>query len=217
MISVVNQKMNHLKRLHLRVYLNNIWLEYKMNQSPNSNYKDKEPGLIKLLRQGNAEGFEEIFKLYWKDLYRHAYTKLRNKEEAEEIVQEVFTTLWAKRNELLITNLTYYLHTAVKNKVLNNIRSQSVHKRYWDYYKQFFKTETTATEESVYYNDLKIALDNGISHLSEKTKSIFLLSRDKGYSAAEIAKKLNLSKKTVEYHLTRSIKQLKVHLKDFLP
>ncbi len=188
-----------------------------MNQSQKNYYSEKEQELVKLLREGNTEAFEAIFKLYWKDLYKHAYQKVHNKEEAEEIVQDIFTSLWAKRNELLITNLNYYLHTAVRNRVLNQIRSKIVHEKYWAFYKQFIPRSSSSTEESVRYNEVKTALDKGVSYLSGKSKIVFLLSRVKGLSNAQIATKLNLSEKAVEYHLTRSLKKLRTHLKDYLP
>lgn len=191
--------------------------DYVMNQSQKRYYSEREQELVKLLREGNTEAFETIFKLYWKDLYKHAYTKVHSKEDAEEIVQEIFTSLWAKRSELLITNLNYYLHTAVKNRILNQIRSKIVHEKYWAFYKQFIPGSSSSTEESVNYNELKTALGKSVSYLSKKSKTVFLLSRVKGLSNAEIAIKLNLSEKAVEYHLTRSLKELKTHLKDYLP
>ncbi|HLT72503.1 MAG TPA: RNA polymerase sigma-70 factor [Cyclobacteriaceae bacterium] len=178
---------------------------------------DKESSLVRLLREGHADAFKEIFQLYWRDLYNHAYSKLNHKEEAEEIVQEIFTTLWSKRNELLITNLSYYLHTAVRNRVLNRIRSKTVHEKYWNYYKQFLNQSATSTEDLVNFNDLEAAVHKGISSLPEKTRTVFLLSRVNGLSTAEIARKLNLSEKAIEYHLTRSLKEVKTRLKDYLP
>jgi RNA polymerase sigma-70 factor (ECF subfamily) len=178
-------------------------------------FKANEAELLRLLRKGSKEAFEEIFKFYWKDIYKHACSKLRCKEEAEEIVQEIFTTLWDKREQLLITNLTYYLHTSVKNKVLNILRSQIVQDKYWEYYKVYLTGENTITEETVYYNDLKKAVEKGTSFLSSKAKTIFQLSRMEGYTTSEIAKRLNISEKTVEYHITRSARALNTYLKDY--
>lgn len=175
-----------------------------------------ESETLKMLRQGSKDAFEVIFKLYWKELYRHAFSKLHDKAAAEEIVQDIMATLWLKREELLITNLEYYLHISVKNKVLNHIRAQMVHERYWDYYKQFLPHAREFTEETVYYEDLKAALLRGSSFLSEKAKTIFVLNRIEGYSVSEIARQLNTSEKTVEYHITRAIKVLKVRLKDYI-
>lgn len=178
--------------------------------------KEKENEMLLLLRKGSKYAFEEIFKIYWKELYRHAFSKLRDKQEAEEIVQDIMATLWIKREELLITNLEYYLHTSVKNKVLNRIRSGLIHKRYWDFYKIFLPDNRELAQETVYYDDLKEALEKSSDSLSDKAKTIFRLNRLEGYSISDIAQKLKLSEKAVEYHITRSVKVLKVKLKDYL-
>lgn len=180
-----------------------------------NDFKDNEAELLRLLREGSKEAFDAIFKFYWKEIYKHASSKLRCKEEAEEVVQDIFTTLWVKREQLLITNLTYYLHASVKNKVLNILRSQIVQDKYWDYYKAYLLGTSTITEETVYYNDLKKAIEKGTSYLPGKAKKIFQLSRIEGYKTSEIAKRLNISEKAVEYHITRSTKVLSAYLKDY--
>lgn len=179
-------------------------------------YKGREIELMALLRGGDKSAFQEIFNIYWKEIYQHAYSKLKSKEEAEEIVQDIFTTLWVRREELLITNLSYYLHASVKNKVLNHLRSQMVHQKYWDFYRKFIPAGSCVTEEVIDYGDLKVSIEKATSFLSKKTKVVFQLSRIEGYSTTEIAKKLNISEKAVEYHITQLIKELKVHLKDYL-
>ena len=178
--------------------------------------KEKEGESLNRLRQGSQDAFEEIFKLYWKELYRHAFSKLHDKETAQEIVQDILASLWVKREGLLITSLEYYLHTSVKNKVLNHIRSQIVHQKYWNFYKKYLPITGEVTEETVNYDDLKAALEKGTSFLSGKAKTIFELNRIEGYSVSEIAKRLKLSEKTVEYHITRSIKELRVRLKEYI-
>ena len=187
-----------------------------MKAQPVNIQKQREAEVLKLLRAGNKAAFEEIFKAYWKIMFTSAYSKLHSKEIAEEIVQDLFATLWIKREQLLITDLKYYLHTSVKNRVLNHIRSQIRDRKYWEYYKKFIPQSDATTEKTVYYDDLKESLDQSVYLLPDKTKQIFQLSRVNGLSVNEIASKLNISEKVVEYHLTSSVKKLKVQLKDFL-
>ncbi len=162
------------------------------------------------------EAFEQIYKLYWKRLYAIAAAKLQSAEEAEEVVQELFTTLWEKRNTLIITNLSHYLFSAVRYRVINAIRSKVVHKSYWDFYRTFIPRSESSTEEVVQYNDLNEAFENAVNALPEKSQTIFRLSRFEGKSVQEIAKSLKLSEKAIEYHVTKSLKVLKVQLKDFI-
>jgi RNA polymerase sigma-70 factor (family 1) len=168
------------------------------------------------LRKGNEEAFQRIFKKYWYTLYRSAFNKVQSHEEAEEIVQSIFYTLWEKRETLFINNISNYLHTAVRNNVLNSIRAKITQKKYWDYYKHFVSIHKEATEHEVVYNDLCVAVEKAINQLPEKSGKIFRLNRMEGRSIAEIADLLKLSEKAIEYHLTKSLKKLRVHLKDFI-
>src|SRR5688500_6415349 len=104
-------------------------------------YSDKtsDYDLLLALKNGEKDALTEIFKRYWKPLYHTAFQKLRSKAIAEEIVQDLSTEVWDKRIILFRNatadslNLSSYLHTAIKNKVLNCIRRQVYDKRYWEY------------------------------------------------------------------------------------
>jgi len=172
--------------------------------------------LLANLRKGCVRSFEQIFKSHWEPLYRSARTKLRSHEEAEEVIQSIFSGLWEKRESLLITNLTYYLNTALRNRILNIIRDKIPQEKYWSYYKTFIPQQQDVTDQVVAFDDLSEAVDVAVSQLPEKSRQVFTLSRMEGRSNAEIANLLKVSEKAIEYHLTKSLKELKVHLKDFM-
>jgi RNA polymerase sigma-70 factor (ECF subfamily) len=140
---------------------------------------------------------------------------VRSKEATEEIVQDLFISLWDKRSSLSINNLPSYLFTAVKHRALNHIESQIVHKKYWDYSKNYIPHLEYATDTIVEFNELMEAIEEGMDHLPEKSKRVFRLNRLEGHSVHEIAGILHLSEKAIQYHLTQSLKKLRVHLKDF--
>src|SRR5690606_23733190 len=96
-----------------------------------------EQQLLQELRRGNVKAFEQIFRSHWRDLYRIARGKLQSHEEAEEVIQSVFSVLWEKRQSLLINNLQLYLRTCVRNNILNIIRANLVKEKYWSYYRAF--------------------------------------------------------------------------------
>jgi RNA polymerase sigma-70 factor (family 1) len=171
--------------------------------------------LLQNLRDGSVEAFEQIFKLYWRPLYILAKSKVREHEEAEEIIQNIFSALWEKRESLLITNLSYYLQKSVKNRVLNLIRDKITEQKYWDYYKSFIP-DLRVTENSVAFNDLNEAVEEAVNLLPKKTREVFKLSRIEGRTNAEIANLLHLSEKAIEYHLTRSLRKLRLHLRDHI-
>ena len=172
--------------------------------------------LFAAIQQDDEKAFAELFKRYWSKAHIITYSKVRSKEVTEEIVQDIFMTLWDKRTTLVINNVSSYIFTAVKNKSINYIESCLVKQKYWDYYKTFIPQSESTTQYEVDYNALLDAIENGLHNLPEKSKKVFQLNRLEGRSITEIANILNLSEKAIEYHLTRSIKQLKMYLKDFV-
>lgn len=172
--------------------------------------------LLENLRKGCDRAFEQLFARHWTPLYRIAKLKLRSHDEAEEVLQHIFSRLWEKRESLLITNLTYYLQTALRNRILNIIRDKIPQEKYWNYYKTFIPQHQDVTDQLVAFDDLNDAVELAVSHLPEKSRQVFRLSKLEGRTNAEIASLLDVSEKAIEYHLTKSLKQLRIHLKDYI-
>lgn len=169
---------------------------------------------MEAIRQDDEKAFAELFNRHWRKAHMMAYSKVHNKHVTEEIVQDLFITLWDKRASLSIQNISSYFYTSIKNKSLNYIESCVVRKKYWEHYKTFAPQSEESTDNIIEYNELLEAIEQGMEHLPKKTKRIFQLNRLEGRSISEIAKLLNLSEKAIEYHLTISLKQLRLHLKD---
>lgn len=182
--------------------------------SHQTNYN--ETLLLENLRKGNVCAFEQIFKRHWHSLYTLAKIKLQSHDEAEEVIQSIFSGLWEKRETLLITNLSFYLQTAVKNRILNIIRSRLTEEKYWEYYRSFMPRHQNITENVIAFDDLNDAVEVAVNLLPPKSREVFKLSRIEGRSNAEIANLLHLSEKAIEYHLTKSLRELRVHLKDYM-
>jgi RNA polymerase sigma-70 factor (family 1) len=172
--------------------------------------------LLAELRKGDPKAFEGIFRKYWQELYVIAKGKLLSHDDAEEIIQSIFSTLWEKRTSLIIRDLSHYLHVCVRNGVLNHIRTNLTKEKYWSHYKAFLPEHNDVTEQAVAFEELDHALRNAVNSLPEKSRQVFRLSRVEGKSNAEIANMLALSEKAIEYHLTKSLKNLKVLLKDYI-
>lgn len=175
-------------------------------------YTDHE--LITALKQGNERAFDELFRRHWNKAFEVAFGKVKSKALAEEIVQDIFMDLWNKRDSISIQSFTQYLFASVKYQALNKIRSQLVHQKYWDYYKAFIPQADNATEKIVDFHDLLNTIEKRLDQLPKKTRAIFYLNRLEGKSLKEIAGILKLSEKAIEYHLNRSLKELKVYLRN---
>ncbi len=168
-----------------------------------------------LLFNGDNGAFEEIFNRYWSKLYAAAYKRVKHREAAEEIVQDLFTLLWSKRKSVQIhTSLAAYLYTSVRYMVFNHLQKEMVRGNYKDSVQVGNIFYDNSTEETVLLNDLNSNIEKEINHLPPKCRSVFELSRKKNKTNREIAEVLDISEKTVEGHLTKAIKLLKLSLSD---
>lgn len=172
--------------------------------------------LLKRLYQGNVEAFEEIFSRFWERLYHVACARLDSDEEAEEIVQDVFTNLWKDHSVLQIMDLRSYLFSSVKNGVISKIRTRLVHQKYQHHYLSFFPGYSRTTEETIEFEELSHAIEDALQQLPEKSQQIFRLNRLLGRSIAEISETLKMPRRTIEHHLTISIRELRLKLKDYM-
>ena len=172
--------------------------------------------LLSLLKQDNEDAFAELYDRHAPKVRSIAYAKTNSIEGAQEIVQETFLRLWERRSILDIDVLPNYLAVAVKYQVINYIKKQVSVNKYADYYKSFVKASSEETMQAVEFSNLHDELEKGIRLLPKKTQVVFKLNRLEHKSIAEIAIELNLSQKAIKYHITRSLKELKYHLREFL-
>ncbi|GGH53222.1 RNA polymerase sigma-70 factor [Dyadobacter endophyticus] len=166
------------------------------------------------LQLGSREAFAEIYERYWGMLYRLAYQKLRCKETAEELVQELFVSIWVKSGQTNIRELRPYLLTALRFSIINHIESLRVHERFVAYYESFLNQEDNVPVDDLALQDLTEAIERTLEALPEKSKQVFRMSRFEYLTIPEIAERLNLSEKAVEYHLTRSLKVVRGSLRN---
>lgn len=175
-----------------------------------------EMQLIENLIQGDRSSFTVIYKKYWYKLFLIASRRLHDKSISEELVQEIFVQLWEKRGTLKIQSLENYLVRSIKYAVIDHIRSQIVKDNYISYYKTFLDQEESETENLVAVNDVTFFMEKGLKSLPEKSQEVFRLSRMENWPVTKIATHLQLSEKGVEYHITKSLKTLRIYLKDFV-
>lgn len=185
--------------------------------SSSSRYADlSDTELLAAFYADDRGSFTEIYQRYCYALFTLAYRKLKNREAAEELVQDLFENLWNRRGNHEIAQLKQYLFSALRYRIINYIKAQQVRAGY-DLYCRLAGTQAdTTTEDTLAYSELNTALFAGMRKLPAKTREIFQLSRLEQYSVAEISGRVNLSEKTVEYHITKSLKLLRGYLQDFL-
>ena len=173
------------------------------------------------LRQQLTEeqAFELIFRKYYVRLCGFANKFIANAAEAEEIVQEVFLNIWAKKDRLKLDDeIKPYLFKSVQNLCFNFIEHQKVIDNYYSVIEVVYKNqkEDFDTYESVLFTEFQAKVDEAIGSLPEECRKIFRMSREDGLKYTEIASKLDLSVKTVETQMSRALSKLKTELKDYL-
>lgn len=173
---------------------------------------------IEALQQGDAVVFEMIFKNYYENLCNYANSFISDMDEAEEIVQTTFITLWEKKNLIDIhTSLKSYLYQAVRNQCLNKIKHDHVKQTHFEYITYQNNVESPDGYQNMVGKELSERINDSINSLPPQCRAVFMLSRFENYSYAEIAKQMNLSVKTIENHMGKALRIMRVQLVDYLP
>ncbi|MFT3824637.1 MAG: sigma-70 family RNA polymerase sigma factor [Chitinophagaceae bacterium] len=171
--------------------------------------------LVELLKSSDQKAFRALYERYWKQLFFIAYHKLRSKELAEEVVQNIFTGIWEKRTTSDIREPEHYLKTALRYQVISTIQAQLAKEKML--HSPSFQPELEEDAfSSINLMDLQTAMQQAIAMLPDKTGEIFRLSRLEHYPVKQIALRLNISEKAVEYHITRSLKLMRIQLREFM-
>jgi len=158
----------------------------------------------------DISGFEALFQVNYEPLARTAYRIVKDKDIAEDIVQDVFCRLWEKKDSLNITDsLKSYLFKSTINQSLNylkKIKNAGVRE-------ELFSFETAAdvnsTEYTIALKETSGLVETAVGLLPDACRTIFVLSRYENLSYKEIALKLNISVKTVEAQMTKALKHLR--------
>jgi RNA polymerase sigma-70 factor (family 1) len=188
-------------------------------------YRDHYNGLeddqylwIRHIENEDASGFEELLKKYYLQLTRFSWRYVKSKAVAEGIVQDFFADIWENGEEMNIQGtIKTYFYRAVRNKSLNHIKHQEVKDKYdplWMEQKESPKLEFRDEKRE---QQIKQAIEEAIESLPERGKMVYKLHRFDGLTYEEIAEVMDISVKTVESQMSRSLKMLREKLAYLLP
>lgn len=166
--------------------------------------------------------FEKLYKLYYPKMFAFAKNYVPANEDAENIVQDVFLTLWERKEEIEISfTLTTYLFTLVKNRCLNFLRHKLIEEEYNNQMKEELGFKLYALEAFDYSyqseEELQEIIRRALDTLPERCREVFIKSRIEGLKYKEISEELGISVNTVENQMVTALKKLRVALKDYLP
>jgi RNA polymerase sigma-70 factor (family 1) len=172
---------------------------------------DNESQLVHNLSKGNLLAFNTLYKDYSGRLYRFAFGYLKSEDEAEELVQEVFTKIWEKRAELK-KELSFksFLFTIAFNIIRKHFRNKAHLSEYFE--NKINDDPDMQTSQKITYDSLYHYITDLVNQLPNRRKEIFIKSRFEGLSINEIAEKMKISHKTVENQLTDALKFIRTNL-----
>jgi RNA polymerase sigma-70 factor (ECF subfamily) len=167
------------------------------------------------LTKSNESSLKELFDYYYPRLYHFSKSFLKIETGIDDILQEVFLKVWQNRKKITsVSTFNAYIFTITKNLLLNEIRRRLNNEKIKDNIQKLSVAEEYRDFDNVEYNDLKEKIEHIINELPDRQKEVYILSRKEGLTHKEIAEKLGISPKTVEYHITQSTSLLKKKIKE---
>jgi len=154
------------------------------------------------MSQLDTKTFRSVYDRYWEELYRKAYKRLNDQEAAEDIVQNIFVELWQNRGKTAIEkSIGDYLFGALKNKILLHFRTGYRRAEHSQYLSLRAMENDDSLEKRIIYVDFLDQIDGLLKRLPPKSQKVFTLKKENFLTNKEIALKLGISEKTVEYHI----------------
>lgn len=167
--------------------------------------------LVELIQKDDRVAFYHIYERYCKKLYWFVFKFIKQKEDAEEIVQEVFVKIWESRNKIdAYSSFESFLFTVAYNATISMLRKKANETKYIEYLKslQHINNSPDLIDE-IHFNELNNKVRSLLDELTPRQKEIFQLSREQGLSHDEIAKKLGISVNTAKKHIANTLAFLK--------
>lgn len=166
--------------------------------------------LINEIAASNSRAsFKRLYMLYYKKLFNLAKSFVKVDEAAEEITDDVFLNLWIQRSKLTsINNFTYYCYTAIKNKSLTYLAKTKVKNIAITDINIEIADTSASGEDNLICENLTKVINASLARLPEQCRLVFKLLREDGLKYREVAELLDISVKTVEYHMGNALKRL---------
>ncbi|MDR1258295.1 MAG: RNA polymerase sigma-70 factor [Tannerellaceae bacterium] len=173
----------------------------------------------------NSTDFQELYNTWYKKSFTFAKAYVQDRMIAEDIVSESLVKLWKMMQEKKIEYPQSLLLTLLKNKSLDHLRREVMRQTVEEGLAETCRRELSiristleaCNPEDIFSSEVKEIIQKTLTSLPEQTRAIFEMSRFDGLSVKEISLRKGITPKAVEYHITRSLKALRVSLKDYLP
>lgn len=159
------------------------------------------------------EFFGASFQYYETSLKTLALRLLKDEDQAQDVIQEVFLDFWEMRYKIEeINNIEAYLFRMTRNKIIDALRKISSDERLKDQVWRFMQTESNDSSEKIEAKELQEILAKAIDDLPPRRKQIYLLKNEEGKSYQDIAEKMNISQHTVKNQLSSAVGAIRLFI-----
>lgn len=179
---------------------------------------NRQDSLGHFLKSGDEKSFQIVFEFYFPRLTRFAFTFLHNTSYSDDIVMEVMETFWMKRESLRsINNPKTYFYACVRNKCIDFIRKKKDILAFDIDVEQVSQYFTKRNPENIFLeNELYDKIDRTVNALPVKTRMVYRLIKEDGLKYSEVAEVMDISQKTVDYHLSNAMQMIRSEVNNYL-
>ncbi len=169
---------------------------------------------LEALQQGDHKAFEAVFVTYYSKTKAFIYGYIKSEEDAEELTEELFVNLWINQHSIDTSrSFNSFLHTIARNSAINFLKHKYVQDTYLNNIR--YQECSSTSEEDLIAKELGLLIDDIVERMPEQRKKIYTLSRNEGLSNAEIAERLNTTKRNVESQLSLALKEIRKAISSF--
>lgn len=195
-------------RKSLRFIINYPFLCLKYRALSNHMSNKITTEILDALRNGDHKAFEVVFITYFKKIKLFIFGYIKSEEDAEELAEDLFVTLWTKRQSIDTSkSFSAFMHTMARNAAINFLERKYIHQIYLS--NATFQELTSTAEDDMIAKELGLQIDDVVDSMPAQRKQIYNLSRNEGLSNEEIALRLNTTKRNVESQLSLALKEIR--------
>jgi RNA polymerase sigma-70 factor, ECF subfamily len=177
-------------------------------------YSDEE--LMRQIKADNMFAFDVLYKKYCKRVYKFGNSILKSPEESENLMQDVFLSLWENRHKVeKDSSIKSYIFTIAYNSAISVIRKKAKESQFVEYLKSLQEIIIEPVNVELEYNELTKKLDEIVKALPQRQKEVYLMHNIDGLKYSEIAERLNISVNTIENHMSRALKTIREKLGNY--
>ncbi len=172
-----------------------------------------DKALVKALQKGDIKAFNELYYKYHKKIFAFSLKFLKNKADAEDLIQKIFVIIWEKKENLNPEkSFNNYLFIIARNEIYDLLKKKAL----TEYYNDQILSDTKQEEEDIETKKLVEVMYSLIEKMPERRRQIFLMNRNMGLTYKQIAKKLDITENTVDTQIRNSLNYLRKELPKYI-